>query len=83
MQHGKPRRWLRCDQRDAREGQARSVGVADGFVVPMKPGNAGGGKEPWFEEDAGRGPSGRLRCVAVLTFRPAASRTMTTELLAV
>lgn len=42
------------DQRDAREGQARSIGVADGFEVPMKPGNAGGGKEPWFEEDAGR-----------------------------
>lgn len=34
------------DQRDAREGQARSIGVADGLVVPMKPGNAGGGKEP-------------------------------------
>lgn len=43
------------DQRDAREGQARLIGVADGLVVPMKPGNAGGGKEPWFEEDAGRG----------------------------
>ena len=43
------------DQRDAREGQVRSTGVADGFVVPMKPGNFGGGKEPWFEEDAGRG----------------------------
>ena len=43
------------DQRDAREGQARSIGVADGLVVPMKSGNAGGGKEPWFEEDAGRG----------------------------
>lgn len=43
------------DQREAREGQARLAGVADGFVVPLKPGNAGGGKEPWFEEDAGRG----------------------------
>jgi len=44
----------RDDQRDAREGQARLGGVADGLVVPLKPGNAGGGKEPWFEEDAGR-----------------------------
>ena len=46
---------IEVDQRDAREGQARSCGVADGFVVPVKPGTAGGGKEPWFEEDAGRG----------------------------
>jgi hypothetical protein len=24
-------------------------GVAEGSVVPMKPGNAGGGKGPWFK----------------------------------
>ncbi len=23
--------------------------VAEGFVVPRKPGNAGGEKEPWFQ----------------------------------
>ncbi len=23
--------------------------VAEGLVVPMKPGNAGGGKGPWFQ----------------------------------
>ena len=28
--------------------------VADGLVVPVRPGNAGGGKEPWFESDTGR-----------------------------
>jgi hypothetical protein len=31
-------------QPDAREGQAGPLGVAEGSVVPMKPGNAGGGK---------------------------------------
>ena len=29
--------------------------MAEGLVVPRKPGNAGGGKEPWFESDAERG----------------------------
>jgi len=29
--------------------------VADGLVVPGMPGNAGGGKEPWFERDTERG----------------------------
>ncbi len=33
----------------ARGGQGESDGAADGFVVPRKPGNAGGGKEPWFK----------------------------------
>ena len=27
--------------------------MAEGFVLPRKPGNAGGGKEPWFKADAG------------------------------
>ncbi len=30
-------------------------GVAEGFVVPLKPGNAGGGKGPQFKTDALRG----------------------------
>ena len=29
--------------------------MADGLVLPRMPGNAGGGKEPWFESDAERG----------------------------
>ena len=37
------------DQPEAREGQAGFGGVAEGLVVPLKPGNAGGGKGPWFK----------------------------------
>jgi hypothetical protein len=33
-------------QPDAREGQAGPAGVTDRPIVPMKPGNAGGGKGP-------------------------------------
>ena len=44
---------VRDDQPDAREGQAGRPGVAERFVVPGKPGNAGGGKGPWFETNAG------------------------------
>ena len=36
----------RDHQPDAREGQAGPRGVAERPVVPMKPGNAGGGKGP-------------------------------------
>ena len=42
------------DQPDAREGQAGRSGVAERFVVPRKPGNAGGGKGPQFKTDARR-----------------------------
>jgi hypothetical protein len=34
------------DQPESRERQAGPYGVAGGLVVPTKPGNAGGGKEP-------------------------------------
>jgi hypothetical protein len=34
------------DQLAARERQAGPFGVAERLVVPMKPGNAGGGKGP-------------------------------------
>ena len=46
------------DQPEAREGQAGRAGVAGRLVVPLKPGNAGGGKGPWFKTDAtsGEGP---------------------------
>ena len=42
-------------QPDAREGQAGRPGVAERFVVPRKPANAGGGKGPQFKTDATRG----------------------------
>jgi hypothetical protein len=42
------------DQPDAREGQAGRRGVAERFVVPMKPDNAGGGKRAQFKANAAR-----------------------------
>ena len=50
-QHGKPHGVARDGQPDAREGQAGRDGVAERLVVPRKPGNAGGGKGPWFRTD--------------------------------
>jgi hypothetical protein len=35
-----------------REGEAGLFGVAERPVVPSKPGNAGGGKGPWFKVNA-------------------------------
>ena len=43
------------NQPEAREGQAGRLGVAERFVVPLKLGNAGGGKGPQFKTDAIRG----------------------------
>jgi RNA-directed DNA polymerase len=43
------------DQLGAGDGQTRRPGVAERFVVPLKPGNAGGGKGPQFKTDAVRG----------------------------
>src|SRR5712671_2291097 len=54
-QHGKPLCVIGDDQPDAREGQAGRPGVAERFAVPLKPGNAGGGKGPQFKTDARRG----------------------------
>ena len=53
--HGKPQSVVSNDQPEAREGQAGRSGVAERFVVLMKPGNAGGGKGPQFKTDAIRG----------------------------
>src|SRR5207249_7054029 len=53
--HGKPLGVVSDDQPEAREGQAGRPGVAERFVVPLKPGNAGGGKGPQFKTDAIRG----------------------------
>ncbi len=36
------------DQPETREGEAGPSQVAEGLVVPLKPGNAGGGKGPQF-----------------------------------
>jgi hypothetical protein len=44
-------------QLDAREGQARPPGESERFVVPLKPGNAGGGKGPPFKVNVRRGDS--------------------------
>src|SRR5256712_7270189 len=54
-QHGKPRGVVSDDQPDGREGQAGRSGVAERFGVPLKPGNAGGGKGPQFKTNALRG----------------------------
>jgi hypothetical protein len=54
-QHGKPRGAVRDDQPEAREGEAGRPGVTERFVVPQKPGNAGGGKGPQFKTNARRG----------------------------
>jgi hypothetical protein len=50
-----PRRGRSDGQPEAREGQAGRPGVAERFVVPLKPGNSGGGKGPQFRTDAIRG----------------------------
>src|SRR5687768_419112 len=55
MQCGKPQSKVREDQPDTREGQAGRPRVAERFAVPLKPGNAGGGKGPQFKTDARRG----------------------------
>ena len=50
MQHGKPpHRMANWRQLETREGQTGFGEVSEGSVVRMKPGNAGGGKGPWFK----------------------------------
>ena len=48
-QHGKPLGVVGDDQLVAGDGQTRRPGVAERFVLPLKLGNAGGGKGPQFE----------------------------------
>ena len=52
-QRGRSRRWRQRRQRP----QGRPVGKSDRIVVPVKPGNAGGGKGPdfWCALSAGEG----------------------------
>ena len=57
-QHGKPLGVAGDGQPDAREGQAGRPGVAERLVIPVKLGNARGGKGPQFKTNArsGKGP---------------------------
>jgi len=49
-QHGKPQRWDRVNpNRNPARDQPGPYGVAERSVVPLKPGNAGGGKGPQFK----------------------------------
>jgi hypothetical protein len=48
------------DQPESRERQAGPFGVSGRFIVPMKPGNSGGGKEPQLEVDAGSDEDGGI-----------------------
>src|SRR5205823_14453623 len=59
-QHGKPQGVIRDDQPDAREGQAGRRGVTERLAVPLKPGNAGGGKGPQFKIDAASGEDAEI-----------------------
>jgi hypothetical protein len=55
MQHGKPYVvGATSAQPDTREGKAGRHRVAERSVVPRKPGNAGGGKGPWFKTSVRR-----------------------------
>src|SRR5215471_17007728 len=51
-QHGKPCGVIRDDQPDAGDGQAGRRRVTERLVLPLRPGNAGGGKGPWFKTNA-------------------------------
>src|SRR5262249_62317412 len=56
-EHGRSREVACAGQRAAREGQARPVGKSESSTVPWKPGNAGGGKGPWFKTSVESGDS--------------------------
>jgi hypothetical protein len=50
-QHGRSRSVTVHGQQAAREGCVWPVGKSERSVVPMKPGNAGGGKGPLFKSE--------------------------------
>ena len=55
-QHGKPDSVVgRDDQLRAGDGRTGRYGVAERPVLLRRPGNAGGGKGPWFKAGAGSG----------------------------
>ena len=43
---------LRDEQPETGDGEAGRCGVTERLEVPLKPGNAGGGKGPQFKTDA-------------------------------
>ena len=56
-QHGKPARGVVVKATGC-EKASGCERVAEGLVVPMKPSNAGGGKEPWFQSADGAARDG-------------------------
>jgi len=57
-QHGRPVGQAGHPANDTAEGRARQA--SEGLIVPLKPGNAGGGKEPWFGVRSNEPRRGRL-----------------------
>ena len=55
---GSPKAWAAMPNRTPARDRPGALGVAERFVVPLKPGNVGGGKGPQFKTDAisGEGP---------------------------
>jgi hypothetical protein len=51
-QHGKPYGVGRMTNRTLVRASSGRHEVTERLVVPMKPGNAGGGKGPWFRTNA-------------------------------
>jgi hypothetical protein len=56
QQHGRshPARRQQAEQPAAREGRAGLDGKSERPILPKRPGNAGGGKGPWFKGNARR-----------------------------
>ena len=54
QQHGKPCRWRARAKPESRQGQAGPGRVAERFVLPERPGNAGGGKGPQVRRGEGK-----------------------------
>ncbi len=42
--------WTSMPDKPERRGRQMAMGKSEGRIVPMKPGNSGGGKEPWFQD---------------------------------
>jgi len=57
---GSPSGDRSVDQRAARERKAGPTGMAEGLVLLMKPGNAGGGKGPQLQADARSDEGGEI-----------------------
>ena len=57
---GSPRRRCRDTNRQPVRDRPGRLGVAERPVVPERPGNAGGGKGPWFKGNVKGARAGRL-----------------------